>query len=57
MCAGAEWMLILVVDICDGRTQVDCRVYPDHPKNIHMAFGCDRERFVKLLKDTIKLAK
>ena len=43
--------------ICDGRTQVDCRVYPDHPKNIHMAFGCDRERFVKLLKDTIKLAK
>ncbi|MBS6396860.1 MAG: nucleoside hydrolase [Clostridiales bacterium] len=42
--------------ICDGRTMVDCRVYPDNPPNIHFAFGCDRERFVKLLKETIKLA-
>ena len=41
--------------ICDGRTMVDCRVYPDKPKNIHIAFGCDRERFVRLLKDTIGL--
>ena len=42
--------------ICDGRTMVDCRAYPDKPKNIHIAFGCDRERFVNLLIDTIKLA-
>lgn len=42
--------------ICDGRTMVDCRVYPDNPPNIHIAFDCDRLRFVKLLKDTIQLS-
>ena len=43
--------------ICDGRTMVDCRVYPDHSPNIHIAFDCDRERFVKLLYDTLKLSE
>ena len=43
--------------ICDGRTMVDCRVYPDNPPNIHIAFDCDRERFVKLLKETIARSK
>ncbi|MEY8339192.1 nucleoside hydrolase [Lachnospiraceae bacterium 62-35] len=43
--------------ICDGRTMVDPRVYPDNPPNIHIALDCDRERFVKLLTDTIALSK
>lgn len=36
--------------ICDGRTMVDGRVYPEHPENIQIALGCDRERFANLLK-------
>ena len=43
--------------ICDGRTMVDHRVYPDKEPNINIAFGCDRERFIKLLKETILLSK
>lgn len=42
--------------ICDGRTMVDRRVYPDNPPNIHIALDCDRPRFVKLLTDTIALS-
>ena len=42
--------------ICDGRTMVDSRVYPDNPPNIHIALDCDRQRFVKLLTDTIALS-
>ena len=35
---------------------VDSRVYPDNPPNIHIALDCDRQRFVKLLTDTIALS-
>lgn len=42
--------------ICDGRTMMDGRVYPDNPPNIHIALDCDRQRFVKLLTDTIRLS-
>lgn len=43
--------------ICDGRTMMDCRVYPDNPPNIQIALDCDRTRFVKLLTDTLSLSK
>lgn len=43
--------------ICDGMTVVDQRVYPDHAPNINIALDCDRTRFVKLLMNTIALAK
>ncbi len=33
----------------DGMTIVDPRVRTDNPKNVHMAFGADREKFVKML--------
>jgi hypothetical protein len=43
--------------VCDGMTVVDQRVYPDKEPNIRFAFSCHREKFVKMLTDTIALSK
>ena len=43
--------------LADGRTIVDNRVPTDNPPNIRFAFSCHREKFVKMLMDTIALSK
>ena len=37
----------------DGMTIVDHRVRTDQPKNVHMAFDADREKFVNMLFDIL----
>ncbi|MBI9046478.1 MAG: nucleoside hydrolase [Anaerolineaceae bacterium] len=43
--------------IADGRTVVDDRPFPVNPPNVRIALGCNREKFVKMLMDTIALSK
>ncbi len=43
--------------VCDGMAVIDRRMCTDKPANVHIALDCDRERFIRLLLDTLASAK
>lgn len=60
VCAAIDPSVLQNVEFCrvdvdfsggfaDGMTIVDPRVRTDRPKNVHVAFGVDREKFVNML--------